>query len=131
MEYSKAFTKLTFEEKLYLLHTWFPDTIVQLLDFIDQHITHLLGQIDFLKSNWGAEEIPADKWIELLRITQQHITENRTHMQQNPFDFIPPFSKGYFKAFFINCLETFNQREGVDKLFKAIALPFFFSQTIL
>jgi len=130
MEYSKAFTKLTFEEKLYLLHVWFPDTIIALLNYIDQQITTLLGKTDFLKTNWVEEDIPAEKWFELLRLLQHHLKENRIEMERNPFTFIPPFAQGYFKTFFINCLESFHQKQGVDKLFKAITVPFFFAETI-
>ncbi len=130
MEYSKAFHKLTFEEKAYLLHTWFPETTTAFLSKMQQYIKEWLSKTEFLKRNWVPVDISAEKWIELLQTLDNHISEFRPQMEQSPFEFIEPFTKGFFKTFFLTRLKEFLAKDCTDKLFKAIALSFFFPQDI-
>ena len=130
MEYSKTFDKFTFEEKASLLHSWFPDTTKALLDRIHQYIKEWLDKTEFLKRNWAAEDITADKWIELLLVLNCHLSDARLHIELYPHQFFEPFTKGFFHTFFLSRLKEFLDKDCTDKLFIAIAMPFFFPREI-
>jgi hypothetical protein len=130
MEQSNTFDALSFEKKTCVLHIWFPDTMKDLLTSIDRYVKHWLTKTAFLKHNWVCEDITAEKWIELLQALNDHIDALRPFMENDPLQLTQPFSVGYFKTFFLTRLREYLKTECKDKLFKAIAIPFYFPHEV-
>lgn len=102
----KPYAELTHADKIYLLHSLFPQDIKAVLIFIADRIELLLQQPDKIMIDWEINEGPS--WTDILASLSQHIQVRFDELVENKYRFVNTFSKGYNQFFFLDCITVYS-----------------------
>lgn len=107
----KALNEMNNVQKAYLVAKLFPDTLKQLIVFIQQETERFRERDEYMRSIWSDNTlITADFWYGLVDNTEQILKRYNVMLHRSPRVFSDQLFDGYNSIFITNCLIVFTEK---------------------